>query len=206
MGRYAGQEGGAADKLVMDAGAWKIGKIKARRRIFMANRARIAADTMDSAALRASSASRRVLRRFRPRAFAQANLASVQNGERICWTSTRLASLQISFQDEELRQLCESSADTEHGLGVSGARNLQARLADIISAENMRELIVGKARTPAGYDEDYFIVDIGESRVVLLKSIHAKRPISDLGGIDLSRVTRVKIVGIKTIGENDEII
>lgn len=49
--------------------------------------------------------------------------------------------MEIRFQDKRLRELCEKKAAATKKLGDAGARKLQTRLADLMAAARVSDLV-----------------------------------------------------------------
>ena len=102
--------------------------------------------------------------------------------------------MEIDFKDKKLRELCEQKRVAERKLGAACARKLRSRLADLQAANCVTDLVAGR---PHPLDEDragQFAVDLEGGRRLVFEPDHNPVPIRDDGGIDWSRVMRVRIV------------
>ncbi len=108
--------------------------------------------------------------------------------------------MQIAFDTEELRNLCEKSSLANSEFGESYATSLRIALADIRAVEN---LSVFKQLYPARIEFDnQGIVKLnlkGQGELMLVHN-HLNS-IELLGLSDLAKVTRIKILGIKHASE-----
>lgn len=111
-------------------------------------------------------------------------------------------SIQLAFQDDKLRQLCESTVSAKRRLGVQTAETLHTRLADVQACTNVAELEgLGFARVDRGEDARIFI-SIGHGYTVT--AVVNNRPVPRLRGgrLDARNVTRLKILSIERANEN----
>ncbi|MGL5033084.1 MAG: hypothetical protein ACRC6M_04695 [Microcystaceae cyanobacterium] len=51
--------------------------------------------------------------------------------------------MEITFNNQKLKSICEQPILAQKKLGKVGAKKLQSRLADIIAAETVRDLVTG---------------------------------------------------------------
>lgn len=110
--------------------------------------------------------------------------------------------IQLAFQDEKLRQVCESSVSAKRRLGEVAARLLQTRLADLRAAESPTDLVdLGFAQFEPASDTRIDI-DIGDGYVVIAMANHRPELRLATGKLDWKRVTRLKILSVKRANEN----
>jgi hypothetical protein len=106
--------------------------------------------------------------------------------------------IQLAFESKTLRSICENEDYAQREFGVRVAEKLKHRLADLTSCTSIRDLVVG--RRPRTADSEHgrqMIVDLAEGYEMLLEVNHPKPPVNETGGIDWSRVTRIKILDIR---------
>jgi len=107
-----------------------------------------------------------------------------------------IGQLDIDIPDDRLRALCEHEKTAVKKMGQLCARKLRTRLADIIAAENVRELVAGRPHPLKGNRHGQFALDLhGGVRLVFEP---ANNPVQhhDDGGINWSLATKVRIVYI----------
>jgi len=80
---------------------------------------------------------------------------------------------------------------------VAVANKLKHRLADLVCCTSVRDLVAGRPRIADSGDGKQMIVDLGEGYEMLFEVNHPKPPTEAMGGIDWSKVTRVKIMDIR---------
>lgn len=101
--------------------------------------------------------------------------------------------LEISFADKSLRQLCENGAIARRKLGSKVAEKLKRRLADLRAVSCVKELVAGRPREVEGI----VIVELcGDYRIILCAN-HNSNPLLKTGAIDWSMVNHVKILKIE---------
>lgn len=81
-------------------------------------------------------------------------------------------------------------------LGTAGAKKLRARLADIDAADNVRELVAGRPHPLTGNRSGQFALDLHKGCRLVFEPLELPPPELDAGGIDWSRVRRVRIIEI----------
>lgn len=111
-------------------------------------------------------------------------------------------SIQLAFQDDKLRQLCESTVSAKRRFGVQTAKTLHTRLADVQACANVAELEgIGFASVDKGEDARIFI-SIGDGYTVTAVVNNRPEPRLRGGRLDAKNVTRLKIMSIERANEN----
>ncbi len=105
--------------------------------------------------------------------------------------------MEIAFETQSLRQLCESETKAQRDLGVRIANDLKRRLADLRAATSVKDLVAGQPRELDGTRSRYFAVDLCEGYHIVFCANHTTVPELESGGVDWSRVSRVKILEIE---------
>jgi len=104
--------------------------------------------------------------------------------------------LDIEIPDDDLRVICEQERAATRALGRPCARRLRTRLADLVAAVNVQELITGRPHPLKGDRSGQFSLDLyGGVRLVFVPA-NDPLPEQDDGGINWRGVTRVRIVFI----------
>lgn len=104
--------------------------------------------------------------------------------------------MEITFGDRKLQKLCEQPAIAQKKLGASGARKLRSRLADLLAAETVQELVAGRPHPLKGDRAGQFAVDLEGGNRLVFESAKDPIPYKDDGSIDWSKVSQVCIVFI----------
>lgn len=110
----------------------------------------------------------------------------------------RGVSLEIRFKDKRLRDLCERGAIARRTLGDAGARKLQARLADLMAAARVSDLVAGSPHPLKGDRRGQFAVDLAGGWRLVFAPANDPIPRRDDASVDWSAVT---IVCIEFIGD-----
>jgi toxin HigB-1 len=106
--------------------------------------------------------------------------------------------LEIAFETQRLRTLCENNTKAARELGHAAAEQLKHRLADLRAAQSIRDLV---ASPPEQLEDPMEVsVAIGSGFHLLLRANHPETPIVKSGCVDWSTVERVKIMRIEKNG------
>lgn len=104
--------------------------------------------------------------------------------------------LELAFDSKELRSICESEDYAKQQLSALVVEALKHRLADLRAAISIKDLIAGKIR-PLDNADQRIIVDLCEGYQLIFCANHPRNPLLESGNLDWSRVSRIKILGIK---------
>lgn len=104
--------------------------------------------------------------------------------------------MDIQFQNDEQRTLCEQQKVATRKLGKPCARKLRTRLADLSAAVNVRELEAGRLHPLKGDRSGQFSLDLQGGIRLVFEPANDPVPNHPDGGIDWIQVTRVRIVFI----------
>lgn len=102
--------------------------------------------------------------------------------------------MKISYSNKKLEKLCEQQKTMERKLGTNSANKLRARLSDLEAAERVTDLIVGSPHELTGDRAGQYSLRLAGGDRLVFKPDHDPVPVKKEGGIDWSRVTKVKIV------------
>ena len=109
--------------------------------------------------------------------------------------------IQLAFQDENLRKVCESSISAKRKYGGIAGQSLHARLADLRAADSPAELVAwGFAKFDQAAN-NRLVIFLDDSYQLCAVANH-KPPPGKLGKLDWTQVTRVKILSIERANEN----
>lgn len=104
--------------------------------------------------------------------------------------------MEITFKDSKLQKLCEQQAVAQKKLGKKCARKLQSRLADLVAAGSVRELIAGRPHPLKGDRAGQFALDLEGGKRLVFEAANDPVPCRENGSVDWSKVTHVHIVFI----------
>lgn len=109
--------------------------------------------------------------------------------------------IQLAFQDNNLRKVCESSISAKRKYGGVAGPSLHARLADLRAADSPAELVeLGFAKFDEAANDG--IVIFLDDFYRLYAAANHKPPPGKPGKLDWTQVTRVKILSIERVNEN----
>ena len=104
--------------------------------------------------------------------------------------------MEITFKDNKLRKLCEVQKEAQKKLGAKCARKLRSRLADLIAAETVTELVAGRPHPLKGDRAGEFALDLEGGKRLVFESANNPVPLKEDSSIDWSKVTSIRIVFI----------
>jgi len=104
--------------------------------------------------------------------------------------------LDVDILDDDLRTLCEQQRLAVRALGAPCARKLRSRLADLLAASHVQDLVAGHPHPLVGDRLGQFAVSLHGGVRLVLEPNHEPVPIFKDGGIDWAQVTRVRIIYI----------
>ena len=103
----------------------------------------------------------------------------------------------IAFSTKELRSLCECRAKAERKFGITVAKELRARLADLLEAESVCELPAGQPREIEGTPHNNYSVTLCDGYRMVFCVNHSKVPVLKTGRVDWEKVSRIKVQKIE---------
>ena len=92
--------------------------------------------------------------------------------------------MEIRFKDKQLQDLCNKRVVAVKKLGDIGARKLQTRLADIVAASRVTELITGSPHPLKGDRLGQFAVDLAGGWRLVFAPANEPIPRRDDASID----------------------
>ena len=95
--------------------------------------------------------------------------------------------MKVAFKNVKLRKFCESK---------SSSKKLRARLADLIAAESVQDLVYGKPHPLKGDRLGQFAVSLEGAERLVFEPSNIPTPYKEDGSIDWAKVTEVCIVFI----------
>jgi toxin HigB-1 len=107
-----------------------------------------------------------------------------------------LLAVEISFKDESLKDLCEQVKLAQRKFGAPMAKKLRVRLADLMAAASVTELVAGRPHPLTGDRAGQFALDLVHPQRLVFEPDNEPVPISEDGGIDWGQVTQVCIIWI----------
>jgi proteic killer suppression protein len=104
--------------------------------------------------------------------------------------------LRIVYDNKDLEKLCLTDRLQKKQLGQAGARKLRARLADLMAAARVSDLIAGHPHPLTGDRAGQSSLRLDGGRRLVFEPEHDPFPLRDDGSLDWSQVTAVRILFI----------
>lgn len=104
--------------------------------------------------------------------------------------------MEIAFESQVLRSTCEHEDEAANELGPEVAEMLKRRLADIRAATSIADLVVGRPRIVVDVSGEQLVVDLTKGYEIAFAPNHPKNPLSEAGGLDWSKVRRLRLLRI----------
>ena len=104
--------------------------------------------------------------------------------------------MRIVYDNKDLEQLCLTDRLQKKQLGQSGARKLRARLADLMAAVRVTDLVAGHPHPLTGDRAGQFALRLDGGRRLVFEAEHDPPPLKDSGFLDWSQVTAIRILFI----------
>ena len=109
--------------------------------------------------------------------------------------------MQLAFQTQALRTLCEDAEAAELSLGRSVARELRTRLADLRAVTVIAKLPAGNTTRRGEGAHEAMLIHLGcDASLELVPNHQAQRLTAD-GEVEWNRVSRLKVVRIGTLDD-----
>ncbi len=104
--------------------------------------------------------------------------------------------MELEFETSRLRKLCEDARRATRSLGAESAKRLQARLADLLAAAKVTELVAGNPHALGGDRIGEYSVRLSGGHRLVFRPSHNPPPTNEDGAIDWAEVVSVRIVFI----------
>jgi len=80
--------------------------------------------------------------------------------------------LQLAFESQSLRAICENENQAKLELGAAAATMLKHRLADLRAASSVRDIVAGRPREIDGPPPKPMVVDLCDGRRIVFTANH----------------------------------
>ena len=104
--------------------------------------------------------------------------------------------MQIAFDSEHLRSICENEATAETGLGAEVARALKGRLADLGAATSVNDLPAGAPHITEIGDTKCLVIGLPHNYQIICEANHPRNPLTASGNLDWDQVARIRVTHI----------
>ncbi len=105
--------------------------------------------------------------------------------------------MELAFDTEDLRDMCEHEATAIARLGALAAAELMNRLSDIQAADRVGDVLAGQPRANFVSGTECVQFDLTDQYVLTVAANHAPPRLNHLGRPDWSRVRRMKIISVE---------
>lgn len=106
--------------------------------------------------------------------------------------------MELAFDSQSLRSICEKSNIATRKLGPIVAELLKHRLADLRAARYISDLLAGAPHVLERGNHQVATVSLGDRYRLIFSANHPKNPVTEQGLVDWSRVSRIKILKIES--------
>lgn len=106
--------------------------------------------------------------------------------------------MEVLFRTRKLQKACSSERESDREWGPQNAAKIRQRLFELEAAETLYDMSLLPAARPhelVGKYEGCFAVDMKQFRLIL-KPEHNPLPSNPEGGIDKTKVTKIKIMEV----------
>jgi proteic killer suppression protein len=107
--------------------------------------------------------------------------------------------MEVTFTNARIHKLCNSALKLRGKYGPRMAERIQQRLLELASVDTLKDMsaVVGARCHPLTENlKGLFVVDLIQPDRLAFKPANEPLPLNPGGGIDLSRVTEIEVVGI----------
>ena len=104
--------------------------------------------------------------------------------------------MNLSFDNKNVRLICEDEIKAQEQLGAETAFKLKSRLADMRAADSVTDIVVGNPREINSQGNPAFKIDLSLKECIIFIPVHSKLPVLSDGKIDWHNVSRVKLISI----------
>jgi plasmid maintenance system killer protein len=105
--------------------------------------------------------------------------------------------LELAFANKSIRRLCESEALAAKALGVTVAKQLTGRLADLLATQCVNDLVAGNPCELDGALHGHMSITLCDGFKVVFCANHSAERVHTAGKVNWSKVTRIKIIEVK---------
>src|SRR5262245_48389815 len=109
--------------------------------------------------------------------------------------------MELAFESEQLRNMCEDDVEAERLLEPLVAATLRRRLADLRAASSVNDLLSGGPQFSSDGPTGSVLIQIGHKQVIQLVPNHVKNPVGTDGRINWHAVSRLRVVHIGPFNE-----
>jgi proteic killer suppression protein len=108
--------------------------------------------------------------------------------------------MEIHLKSSRIQKACNNERESVRAWGSLNARKLRQRLAELSAAETlerMRKLPAARCHPLKGDRDGQFAVDLAHPYRLVFEPVNNPIPKTNDGGIDLEKVTAIKILSVE---------
>jgi hypothetical protein len=105
--------------------------------------------------------------------------------------------LELSFENIELRKICEEEEAAILKYGDTIATQLQNRLSDIFAAETVLDLPVGNPHKIGEHPYLFYVINLTNDIQFKFCAANKIKSFNQNGELDWSKITRIKLLNIQ---------
>jgi len=106
--------------------------------------------------------------------------------------------LHLAFENRELRDICLSETASAQAYGQDVSDVLRARLADMIAAETLAEVVAGRLRNDPDDAPGTFLLSLGGGALLRFRANHPRTGLMGKASLNESRISRVMLISVET--------
>jgi len=105
--------------------------------------------------------------------------------------------LHLSFENIEIRSICEDESKGVIAYGPAVIEKLKNRLTDMLAARTVSEIpSIGNPRETMGNPYTHYIIDLCDGFYIIFSANHVTVPLLENGNVNWAEVSRIKILQI----------
>jgi proteic killer suppression protein len=104
--------------------------------------------------------------------------------------------MEITFLDDDLREICEKEKIAKRKIGALSAKKLKTRLADIRAVNIVTDLVAGHPHPLEGDRRGEFSLRLHDGHRLVFVPDLIPVPFKESDSVDWSKVTKIKIIYI----------
>ncbi len=108
--------------------------------------------------------------------------------------------MDVYFNSKKLSKTLQSEKELNMAYGVENAKKIKQRLVELKASPNLKEvqnLPMARCHELSGNKKGQFAVDVKHPYRLIFEPAHVKVPRKEDGGIDLARVTEIRVLSIE---------
>lgn len=106
--------------------------------------------------------------------------------------------MELSFENKELRKICEDKEEAIYKFGKDVSTQLQNRLSDIFAAESVEDIIAGNPRKTGEHPYLFYVINLTNEIELKFCANNSKKKYLDNGELDWTAITRIKLINIQS--------